>query len=274
MRVLVTGDAGKLGNLVARMLAAKHTVIGLDIKRGAQEDLFRREALHEKAKGCDCVVHAAGFPFPDLGSFGEYFWVNVMGTLRVLKAAVAQKVRRVVFCSSTAYYGCGVKDKMTPLYFPLDEQHPAGTGSRLTGGYESYDLSKIMAECVLSYYSTNRMIETIALRIAPANTKKKQYPPGFTWRTDQTYRRGSFFTNCHPEFAAQAIVRAAELPGQHWNEVFNIADQFTHESIDLREFLAREYPGVEIRGSLDHNSLISVEKAKTVLGFQPCEDLR
>jgi len=273
VKILVTGDAGKLGSLVSRRLAKHHTVVGIDIKRG--EDLFNRAVLREKVKGCQCIVHAAGLPYPGLGSFGAYFWTNAMGTLRVANAAVEAKTRRIIFLSSTAYYGCGVrKGIVTPLYFPLDEQHPAGVGSHVRGQYESYDLSKIIAEQVLSYFGTNKLIEVVVLRLAPANTKAQQYPTNFDWRTDDTYCRGAFFTNCTPSTIAPVVERAVELEGPYWYSVFNIADRFTHKSIDVREFLKEEYPNVEVRGTLmAHDSLLSIDKARAVLGFQPCEDL-
>lgn len=277
MKVLVTGDKGKLGSLTARALSATHTVVGFDIKRGSKEDLLNSKVqfLLEKMKGCDCVVHAAALPYPELGPFNDYFRVNVMGTLRIAQAAVEAKVRRIVYFSSIAYYGPHVRGgKMTPLYFPIDEQHPSGVGSHVQGGYESYDISKILAEQVLSYFGTNKMVEVIILRIVPANSKARQYRGGFNWRKDKSFRRSTFLTNCDPSYVAQATKLAVELEGVHWYTAFNIADRFTHKSVDVREFLEEAYPEVEVREVLGpRDSLISTKKAQTVLGFRPCEDL-
>lgn len=275
MKILVTGDMGKLGSLTTKVLsAAGHKVVGLDIKRGPQEDLLKKRVLI-RANGCDCIVHAAGIPHPGVPQFGSYFWTNGMGTLKVAQAAYAAKVKRVVYFSSTGYYGCDVrKGQVTPLYFPIDENHPSGMGPHVQGGYESYNLSKMIAEQTLAYYGTNHLVEVVILRIAPANTKRFQFRKGFNWRTDKSWRRGAFFANTTPSFVAQAAKLAVELKGQQWYSVFHIMDRYVHGSIDVREFLMTQYPEVKVNRTLGiHDSLFSIKKAQEVLGFKPCETL-
>lgn len=277
MRILVTGHLGKLGSKTSSLLVEHgHEVFGFDRKDSARAELSNYEELVRKMQGCECVVHTAGIPHPRRKSpLDPFFDDNVVGTFNVLKAAVDTCVKRVVYFSSTAYYGCDARGRLEPAYFPIDEGHPvASTQGYSTGGLDQYCQSKVMAEQLLAYYGTNKLVETIALRIAPANTKGEQYYQGFNWRTDKSYIRGCFFVNCHPDYVAQAAVLATEAEGEFWYEAFNIVDRFTHKTIDAKRFLMREYPLVEVRGPLDpRSSLITPDKAVRVLGFQPCEDL-
>jgi len=278
MQVLVTGDCGKIGVRVRRLLEeAGHTVIGFDVKRTPAEDICNPDALKSATAGCEVVVHCAAIPHPHHGSPGHYFDLNVHGTKYVLKIASRVKVRRVVYISSTGYYGCDVHDgQINLLYLPIDEVHPPGLAHLLTGGMEIYNVSKVMAEQLVAFYGTNQILETMVLRLAPANPKSWQYRGGFSWTAcgNDSWKRGCLFTNCHPDYAAQAIQLAVEAEGPFWYEPFNITDRYTHRSIDVREFAHRAYPGVPVSKSLEqHDSLITPKKAMEVLGFKPCTAL-
>ena len=274
MRVLVTGNRGRLGGLTCKALERHgHKLVGFDIKAG--QDILNYQLLKNKMDGSRCVVHTAGIPTPQNLPMEKFFRVNVIGMLNVLRAACETGVKRVVFFSSTAYYGCDIRGRLNPLYFPIDEAHPiASMPGCSTGALEEYCQSKVMAEQLVAYYGTNKLVETIALRIAPANPKSRQYPRGFNWRTDKSYVRGCFFSNCHPNYVVQAARLAVEAEGEFWYAPFNIADKYTHRSINVLEVLKRDYPLAATPGNLaEHSSLIDISKAVRVLGFQPCEDL-
>jgi nucleoside-diphosphate-sugar epimerase len=273
--IFVTGDCGKIGGRARRLLEqAGHDVVGFDIQRDPAEDVRNPDALGRAMVGCEIVVHCAAIPHPRHGSFGHYFDLNVQGTKFVLEMASHVGVRRVVYISSTGYYGCDVEGQILPLYLPIDEMHPPGLAHLVEGQMESYDVSKIMAEQLVAFYGTNHMMETVVLRLAPANQKSWQYRAGFDWQMDASWKRGCLFSNCHPDYAAQAIRLAVEAEGPFWYEPFNITDQYTHRSVDVYEFAHRAYPGVPVSRSLkEHDSLITPRKAMTMLGFDPCKDL-
>ncbi len=130
-----------------------------------------------------------------------------------------------------------------------------------------------MAEQLVAYYGTNQMLETVALRLAPANSKCESYESDFDWRKCDDYRRGCFFANAHPEAVAQAVKRALDAKGPFWYEPYNIVDRYTHESVDVQEFLSSEYPDVTVRTELTpHMALVDCSKAMRELGYKPCED--
>ena len=270
--ILVTGDKGKLGGRVRAFLG--EDTRGYDLQRG--QDILDSGALVEAMSGCEAVVHCAGIPHPNAGEFVDYARTNVWGTLNICQAARALGVRRVVYFSSTAYYGCNVKGKLHPLYLPIDEAHPpANCEGRSEGGLDAYNQSKVMAEQVLAWYGTQGLVQTVALRCAPANPKSGQYPEGFDWRSCTDYRRGSFWANCHPQHAAQAAVLAVRHEGPFWYEAFNLCDRYVPECVDLGAYLAEEY-----REQAQHfiarakvgRSLFDTTKAQEVLGWEPCDE--
>jgi nucleoside-diphosphate-sugar epimerase len=277
VRVLVTGNAGKLGSLVTEYLKkAGYDVVGFDIKVNPSENLSNYELLRKRMAGCQFVVHSAAIPHPNHGTIEDYFEANVVGSLNVMRAAAVSGVKRFIYFSSVAYYGANIKGKLWPDYFPIDEAHPiASTPGRSEGMLDSYNQSKVMAEELLAWYGTNRIFEAISLRLAPANKKSDQYPADGSWQADPRYRRGGFWTNVDPDTVGEVVKFALEAPGEFWYEPFNICDKYAPECINVKAFLAEEYPDVPLKCDLSDNScLITPAKAERVLGFKPCEDIR
>lgn len=283
MKILITGDMGHLGSRASKLLVeAGHEVVGYDIQRSETEDIADRQNLKRAMWGCQCVIHAAAIPHPKHGGFRHYFNVNVTGSANVFGVASECDVQRVVYLSSTGFYGCDTQGRLEPSYFPIDEAHPiASQPGRAFGKLDAYNQSKVMAEQALAWFGTNEEFEAIALRIAPANPKARQYRGGYTWQeycedynaTGDNWARGCLFSNAHPDYVAQAIVLAVEVPGPFRYEPFNITDRYTHKMVNVRAFLKQEYPNVLAKGLHPHASLITPKKAMEILGFEPCEDL-
>ncbi len=118
MKVLVTGAAGFIaGHCVRELLAHGHRVRGTvrdpsdEEKVGylrhlgeielVQADLTDDSGWHEAVAGCDAVLHTAS-PFFFTDDESRLIGPAVDGTLRVLRAAAAAGVKRVVLTSSTA----------------------------------------------------------------------------------------------------------------------------------------------------------------------------
>lgn len=119
MRALITGGAGFIGSHLARALCREHGVVVLDdFSLGnatidspnvetINASITDAAALQESLKGVDVVFHFAavtGVP----RSFKEPLFTmetNVLGTVKLLDAALARNVKRVVFASSASVYG-------------------------------------------------------------------------------------------------------------------------------------------------------------------------
>lgn len=274
MKILITGHRGHIGHRVYSLLAQKHEVIGYDILDG--DDILNESRLAEKMQGVDTVVHLAGIPHPDNRPFDAYLIVNVVGTANVAKSAYEAGVKRMIYASSTAYYGSDTSGRLEPDYLPIDEKHPIAAPGRSIGAIKHYSFSKVMAEQVLAYYGTNQMMQTMALRFGPANYKRQQYPGvPVDWREIPygDYRRGCMWANVNPDKAAEATVLAVESPLEFWYEPFNIVDRYVPEGIDIFDFCEAEYPGRLRREVVETNadSLITPRKAMEVLGYAPDE---
>ena len=112
MRVLVTGSAGRVGRAIyVALAAAGHAVSGIDATPSSTSehvgDFADPTLLAAALQGVDAVVHTAALHAPHVPHLPESAFrrVNVDGTRRLLEAASAAGVRRIVFTSTTALYG-------------------------------------------------------------------------------------------------------------------------------------------------------------------------
>jgi nucleoside-diphosphate-sugar epimerase len=168
---LVTGGAGFIGSHIVEELVKFRgvSVRALDnLSSGkiknliiAEEDFdfnFTKGDIKDygtcllATEGVDCVFHQAAlrcvpksFDEPD-----EYIDVNIKGTLNMLKACIANKVKVFVLASSSSVYG-ECKD------FPQFE-------SFKTSPISPYALSKLAGEHLCKMYSLNSELSTVCLR--------------------------------------------------------------------------------------------------------------
>ena len=145
--VVVTGASGHLGaNLVRQLLAAGRSVRvlvygetrpldGLDVER-VPGDVLDEGSLQAAFRGAGVVYHLAAF-ISILGSQrGRLEAVNVGGTRNVVRACLAEGVRRLVHFSSIHAF------RQFPLDEPLDESRVLSDA----GKAPAYDQSKARAE--------------------------------------------------------------------------------------------------------------------------------
>lgn len=120
MKIFVTGVAGFLGSHFAdRMLELGHEVVGNDNLIGGyldnvspkvefhQIDCCDMDKMVEAMKGCDVVFHAAATAHEGLSVFSPSFITrNIFeASMVTISAAIQNKVKRFVFCSSMGRYG-------------------------------------------------------------------------------------------------------------------------------------------------------------------------
>ncbi|MEE8187841.1 MAG: hopanoid-associated sugar epimerase [Kiloniellales bacterium] len=149
MTTLVTGATGFVGSAVARALLARGEAVRVLARPGgdrrnlaglsvelAEGDLHDRASLERACHGCDALYHVAAdyrfwVPKPE-----EIYEANVGGTRRLMEAASAAGVARIVYTSSVATLG------LNPDGSPADEETPSGL-SHMIGHYKR---SKFLAE--------------------------------------------------------------------------------------------------------------------------------
>ncbi|MEC9380366.1 MAG: NAD-dependent epimerase/dehydratase family protein, partial [Candidatus Latescibacterota bacterium] len=165
-RYLVTGGAGFIGShLCTRLCAEGHDVRALDdLSSGHRSnldgvdvdlivgDLRDRDALESATDGADFVLHHAAIASVQFSVEHplEEQDVNVVGTLRLLEAARAAGVKRVVFAASAAAYG---EDETVPKQESMRAQP-----------ISPYGLSKVTGEHYCRVWSHVFGLETVCLR--------------------------------------------------------------------------------------------------------------
>ena len=109
MRILLTGSSGWLGRALAPRLARDgHEVVGLDIVPGPCThfvgSIGERTVVDQAINGCEAVIHSGALHKPDIERhpISDFIATNVQGTQNLLDAAVAAKVSRFVFTSTTS----------------------------------------------------------------------------------------------------------------------------------------------------------------------------
>ena len=149
MKILVTGVAGFLGSHLAEKLSdLNYEVIGIDNMSGGYKDNVPKKVkffnfdccdlqkMNKAMKGVEVVYHCAATAHEGLSVFApvEITKNNYMASVSVFTSAIANKVKRIIFCSSMARYG----DQKTPF---TEDMNPKPI--------DPYAISKVAAENVL-----------------------------------------------------------------------------------------------------------------------------
>ncbi|MEX2150371.1 MAG: NAD-dependent epimerase/dehydratase family protein [Steroidobacteraceae bacterium] len=165
MKILVTGGTGFTGKaLVRRLLDRGHAVVALDHQEGHKSQELRdwgaelvmgsvtdREVVRRCMQGVDVVHHVAA-AFRELSvPRRHYHEVNVEGTSIVLEAALAEGVRKFIYCST-----CGVHGNV--------DDPPGGEDAPIQPA-DYYQQTKYEAEPLVSAYLA-KGLKTTTLRPA------------------------------------------------------------------------------------------------------------
>ena len=279
-RVLVTGGTGKLGKVcVADLQAHGYDVFVVDTvpaEKGVPHmiaDLAdfgqTLDALSSVGQeiyagvapqAFDAVVHLAAIPTPRIAPDAHIFQNNIMSTYNVFEAARRLGIRNVIWASSETTLGEPFDEKAP--YAPVDEDYPLRAKS-------AYALAKVLMEDMARQfcYQTPDM-KLIGLRFSnvmePADYVK--FP---AYNNDPEERKWNMWAYIDARDGAQAIRKAVEWPatGMH---AFIIANADTVMSKFSADLMAEVFPGVAVRKQLGrHETLLSIEKARRELGYEP-----
>lgn len=230
MKILITGSSGFIGNELVNRLSDTNEIVKFDMIQG--NNILNYQDLTDAVKGCDVVVHIAAIPAPDAAKeFEDYFRINCQGTFNVAEACRENKVKRLIFTSSTTYYGI---EKGIDFIKPVMEKNPVVTQYAKVEDLDcrpcdiSYSTSKVICEQVLANYGLNKEFEVIILRIGPTRP--------------QGVYRPFLGTHLKIENAIQALELAVHIKKTLWYEYFTITDEL---------------------------DLVDISKARKVLNYNP-----
>jgi len=303
-RVLVTGGAGFIGaNLVRLLLEHGDEVTVLDnLAAGSREyleglpvrfvpgEIQDRDAIERAVAGQHAVVHLAaqtGVP-GSLEDPRKDCEVNVLGTLTLLEACRAEKVK-----AERSSNGTSPEELSGPRFIfassnaPLGRQTPPATEDKAPLPVSPYGASKLAGEAYCLAYHGSWGLETVALRFAnvygPFSSHKNSVVAKFfkdilssgqvTLDGDGGQTRDFIYVGD----LCRAILLALESPVA--GEIFQIATGIETSVRDLASLVQQVAArSVQIghaparQGDVRRN-YSAIEKARAMLGWEPRTDL-
>ncbi|MDG6909117.1 MAG: NAD(P)-dependent oxidoreductase [Nitrososphaerota archaeon] len=274
-KVVVTGGSGKAGRACIRDLKAHgYEAFSVDRTRPAEElcpsiqadladygqALDALAAVERGPHGVEGVVHLAAIPDSRLFTNSVTFENNVMSTYNVFEASARLGIKNLVWASSETVLG--LPFDVPPPYVPVDEEYAGRPES-------AYSLSKIVGERIAEQYCRwDPELKIVGLRFSNI-IEPGDYELFRDFQGDPALRKWNLWGYIDVRDAAQAVRRAleAKIRGA---EVFIIANADTVMTSGDDELLGKVFPNVPRKKRLEGNeTLLSIEKARRVLGFVP-----
>lgn len=164
MRVLVTGSSGHLGEGLVRALPKLgHQAVGLDIvdrpSTTTVGSITDRACVQFCMAGVQVVFHAATLHKPHVNTHSRQDFVetNITGTLTLLEAALAARVKAFVFTSTTSVFGDAlIPPPGEPAAWITEEVRPIPKNI--------YGVTKAAAEDLCHLFHRNEGLPCIILR--------------------------------------------------------------------------------------------------------------
>ena len=278
MRIALTGASGKLGSVVLTHLRdAGHEVMALDAveQRGAgftQIDLTDYGqtvdalfGIDDRADGFDAVVHLAaaqaGGILPDSATFHN----NMTATFNVFQGARRAGIKTIVYASSETLLG--IPFDSDPPYLPVDEEYPVRPESM-------YSVVKALEEeLARKFVRWDPELSISGLRFSNV-MHPSDYADFPGYDADPLSRKWNLWGYIDARDGAQAVLRALELAKPGF-EAYIIANADTVMSRSTASLAADVFPEVEVTRELgDNETLLSIEKARRVLGYEPAHSWR
>ncbi|MGA2260233.1 MAG: NAD-dependent epimerase/dehydratase family protein [Acidobacteriota bacterium] len=292
MRVLITGGAGFIGsNLAGNLVGTGHKVTvldnllsgfrdnlnGLDSLDFIEGDVRDPERVELATRGAEVVFHLAASVGNkrSIDNPLEDAQINVIGTLQVLEAARAARVRKIVVSSSAGIFG-----ELKRL--PISEDHPVEPDS-------PYGCTKLCEEKESLAYSKLFGLEAVCLRYFNVYGPNQRYDaygnviPIFAFQMLRGETLTIFgdgeqtrdFVNVHD--VVQANIKAAQAKGV--SGAFNLGNG-TRITINHLVELMQEASGIKAKvvhgpprpGDVRH-SLADISAARAAFGFEPAVPL-
>ena len=274
MRIAVTGGSGKLGrHVVARLSANGQDVLNLD-REGTRGPGFLRVDLSDYGQvidalagvrdgaapeGVEAIVHLAAIPAPGIASDVETFRNNITTTFNVFHAAIGVGIRNIVYASSETVLG--LPFDTPPPYVPVDEEYPA----RPESVYSLVKhLEEQMGEQLCRWHPD---LKIVGLRFS--NVMDESDYAEFPFDDDARTRKWNLWAYIDGRDGAQAVEKALALEVTGFDR-FVIASPDSVMTRANAELLDEVYPDVPRRDEIgDHTTLLSIDKARRVLGYEP-----
>jgi UDP-glucose 4-epimerase len=271
MRILITGGSGFVGHhITEELLNRGYNVAVFDIKEPKfrsefiKGDITDYQDVEQAVKEGDVILHLTALAKPGLVEEDPVpaINVNVNGTMNVIKAAIENKAKKIIYSSTGSVYAIDAK-------MPIDENSP-------TVPYTMYGLTKLWGEQLLAYYKSK--MPYAILRYPNVYGPGKPWGPGtFLSMLKKKDVPTIFSGKQQNDFTyigdvVQANVKAIERDVEG---VFNIGTGKARSVLDLFNASAKALgsdikPKIEPAKSTDFALFVyDISKAKKELGYEP-----
>jgi len=283
VKILVTGGAGFIGsNLVDRLIKDGHEVSVIDnFSTGKRENLNPKAVFNEidicdfekikpLFKDVDYVFHLAALPRVPVSVEDPIgtSQTNIMGTVNVYKAATDNKVKRIIFASSSSVYGDQEK-------FPLAEDmspRPISpyalqklVGEQFGGLFtDLYEMPIISLRFFNIYGPRNDPESDYSLVIAKFLKQNSQGRP-LTIFGDGEQTRGF----CYIDDLLEALVKAMASEKLKGGERINIANKNSYSVNYLAKLISDKVEYLPLRKGDVLHTKADISLAKELLGWEP-----
>ncbi|TDD96371.1 NAD-dependent epimerase/dehydratase family protein [Jiangella asiatica] len=273
--IIVTGGSGQAGRAcVADLTAHGYDVTSVDLALPADPSVRHSRVdltdfgqtvaafsgIDDRVCGVTGIVHLAAIRAPGLAPNHVTFEVNAVSTYNVFEAARQLGIKNLVWASSETVLG--LPFDIPPPYVPVDEEYPGRPES-------AYSLSKLVGEVMAEQFCRwDPALKIVGLRLSNV-MDPEDYARFGSFQGDATARKWNLWGYIDARDAAQAIRLSLEssLTGAH---VFVIAGVDTVMDRPNGELLDEVFPDVPRRRDIEHHeTLLGIEKARRVLGYEP-----
>ena len=274
-RIVVTGGSGKVGRAVVdELLEHGYDVVNVDAAPPREprcpysridltdygQTVEALTSIDSRYRGVDAVVHLAAIPGPGASANAVTFANNVTSSYNVFSAARAAGITNVVWASSETLLG--LPFDTPPPYLPVDEEYPARPET-------AYSLAKLMDEQMAAQFCRwDPRLKMVGLRFSNV-MEPGDYAAFPGYDADAGLRSWNAWSYIDSRDGAQAVRRALEWDGVGAH-VFIIANADSVMTRSSAELAAEVFPDVPLRRAVGQNeTLLSIEKARRVLGYEP-----
>jgi len=282
MVVVVTGGSGFIGShVVDKLVEAGYSVRVFDLRPPQREDiewykgdLLKNDDVLDALKDAEAVFHLAAVADVNVALTHpeKTILVNEMGTINVLKAAVAREVDRIILASTIWVYGRaeGVVTEDTPLPPPdhIYTKTKIGQEHLVLVWHRHYGLHYTILRYGIPYGPRMRKNMAIAIFV-----RKALRGEPITIYGDGSQGRNFIYV----EDLAEGNVAALKPEGR--DEVFNIAGKEFVTIKQIVEYLKELVGEVKVeyappRPGDYRGTVVSIEKARRKLGWEPKHTFR
>lgn len=282
--VAVTGGSGRIGSEIIRDLADQgYRTANLDRRRdpdGAADRFCETDLLDAgetygalAVVDADAVIHMGTLASPRSAPGYVTFASNALSSYHVLEAADELGLEAACLASSINAMGFTYQDVPPEIYYlPLDEDHPKTPR-------DPYAIGKHVTEEIADGFARAGAPRTIATVRYPAVLRTEDIRARYADadRSLEALRAGwdpdgpsnDCFSYVHVADAA-SITRLAIEADYAGHETFWAVAADTNADVPTATLIEEFHPDVEVRQSFaGHEGLISIEKARDLLGWAP-----